>query len=73
MLRPHIERMRRLASISVAEVSDHDSWQRAGLGVAVAAADHASLGSVLDRLRRYLDQQFDIELVDMAITYLEEP
>lgn len=73
VLRPHVERLRRLASISVAEVDGHDFWQRAALGVAIVAPDHAHLETLVDRTRRYLDAQTDIEVVDWQLTYLEEP
>lgn len=73
VLRPHIERLKKLASVSVAEVENHDFWQRATLGLAVVAPDRAHLDSILERLRRYLDSQIDIEMIDLSVTYLEEP
>ncbi|HEX2153505.1 MAG TPA: DUF503 domain-containing protein [Acidimicrobiia bacterium] len=73
VLRPHVERLRRMASLSVSEVDDHDFWQRATLGVAVVAPDSAALESMIDRVRRYVDGQVDIELVDLSVSYLEEP
>lgn len=73
LLRPHVERVRRMASLSVAEVDGHDYWQRATIGVAIVAPDAAHLGSLVDRVRRYFDSQVDIELVDLAISYLEDP
>lgn len=73
LLRPHLERLRRLASLSVAEVDGHDYWQRSTLGVAVVAPDAGHLDSLIDRVRRYFDSQVDVELVDFAISYLEDP
>lgn len=73
LLRPHVERLRRLASVSVAEVDRHDFWQRSTVGVAIVAADAAHLDSLIDRVRRYFDTQVDIELVDLTISYLEDP
>lgn len=72
VLRPHVERMRRLASISVAEIDHHDLWQRAALGVAIVAPDSRSLDSLVDQVRRYVDGQTDIELVDMTMGHLLE-
>lgn len=72
VLRPHVERLRRLASISVAEVDGHDVWQRATLGTAIVAPDSAALNSIVDRVSRYVDSQLDIELIDVSITYLED-
>ena len=73
LLRPIIEGMRRLGSESVAEVDHHDDWQRATLGVAIAAPDGASLGMQIAKLRRYLDSRLDIEILDVFISELEEP
>lgn len=73
VLRPHIERLRRMASLSVAEIDRHDTWQRATVGVAVVAPDRHSLESLIDKIRHYVDSQMDIELVEMRISYLEEP
>jgi uncharacterized protein YlxP (DUF503 family) len=73
VLRPHIERLRKLASLSIAEVDNHDFWQRASLGVAIVAPDAAQLDSLIERVRRYFDDQVDIELLEVAVSYLEEP
>jgi uncharacterized protein len=42
---------------SVAEVSHHDLWQRAGLTVACAARRHKELQELLDGAERYLAGQ----------------
>lgn len=73
LLRPHMERLRRLASLSVAEVEGHDYWQRSTIGVAIVAPDAGHLESLIDRVRRYFDSQVDIEMVDFTISYLEDP
>lgn len=72
VLRPHIERLRRLASLSVAEIGRQDAWQRATVGVAAVAPDAGALDSIISKVRRYLDGQTDIELVEMTVDYLEE-
>lgn len=73
VLKPHVERLRRLASLSVSEVDHHDLWQRAAVGVAVVTPDGRSLESIIDKVRRYVDAQIDIELIEMTISYLEDP
>ena len=73
ILRPIIEGLRRLGSYSVAEVDHHDSWQRATIGVAIAAPDGASLAMHVTKLRRYLDARLDMEVVDIFLSELEEP
>lgn len=73
VLRPVIDGIKRLGSYSVAEVDHHDLWQRAALGVAVAAPDGKSLGMQLSKLRNYLDTCLEVEVVDLFVTEMEEP
>lgn len=73
VLRPFVEGLRRLGSYSVAEVGHHDSWQRAAVGVAIVAPDGAGLAMQVSRVRRYLDQQPEIDVLDVLMSELEEP
>lgn len=73
VLRPFIEGIRRLGSYSVAEVGHHDLWQRAAVGVAIAAPDGQSLAMQISKLRRYLETQLEVEVLDVLISELEEP
>jgi uncharacterized protein YlxP (DUF503 family) len=73
VLRPVIEGMRRLGSYSVAEVDHHDLWQRATIGVAIVAPDGKSLAMQVSRLRRYLEAQLELEVLDVLMSELEEP
>lgn len=72
VVRPLVEGLRRLASLSVSEVDHHDRWQRAALGVAIAAPDGRHLDDLIDRVTRYLDDRPDVEVIEIAIGYLEE-
>lgn len=73
VLRPHIERLRRLASISVSEIGHHEAWQMAEIGLAVVAPDRAQMERIVAKVRSYLDGQADIELVEFALGYFEDP
>lgn len=73
VLRPFIEGLKRLGSYSVAEVDHHDSWQRAAVGVAIVAPDGEGLAMQVSRVRRYLDGQLEVDVLDVLITELEEP
>lgn len=73
VLRPVVEGIKRLGSYSVAEVDHHDLWQRAALGVAIAAPDGKSLGMQLSKLRNYLDSCLEVEVIDLFVTEMEEP
>lgn len=71
VLRPLLEGLKRTASLSVAEVGRHDSWQRASVGVAVVAPDAAQLEYLLESVRRYLDDRLEVEVLEMSVDYLE--
>jgi uncharacterized protein YlxP (DUF503 family) len=73
VLRPVIEGMRRLGSYSVAEVDHHDLWQRATIGIAIVAPDGPSLAQQVSKLRRYLDGQLEVEVLDVLMSELEDP
>jgi uncharacterized protein YlxP (DUF503 family) len=73
VLRPVIEGMRRLGSYSVAEVGHLDLWQRAAIGVAIVAPDGEGLARQVSKLRRYLDEQLEVEVLDVLISELEDP
>lgn len=73
VLRPHIERLRRMASISVSEIDHHDDWQLAEIGLAIVAPDRAHMETIVGRVREYLDRQVDVELVEFALGYFEDP
>jgi uncharacterized protein len=71
VVRPFVEGLRRVASFSVAEVAHHDTWQRAAFGVAIAAPDAVALERLIDRVRRYVDDQMEMDVVDVRLTYME--
>ncbi|MGQ0847682.1 MAG: DUF503 domain-containing protein [Actinomycetota bacterium] len=73
VLRPLVEGLRRQVSVSVSEVGHHESWQRATLGVAVVAPDGGRLQTLIDRIRRYVDEYLEIEICEVGLYYLEEP
>ena len=71
ILRPLIEGLRRQLSVSVSEVDHQDTWQRVGLGVAVVAPDGGRLDSLIDRIRRYVDDNLEVEVCDVSVYYME--
>lgn len=73
VLRRLLAGLDRLASLSVAEVDRHDSWQRSTVGVAAVASTPADLDRILRAVRRYLDEQADIEVLDVRVSYLDDP
>jgi len=72
VLRPLVEGLRRQLSVSVSEVDHQDTWQRVGLGVAVVAPDGGRLESLIERIRRYVDDYLEVEVYEVAVYYMEE-
>ncbi|MFZ0625030.1 MAG: DUF503 domain-containing protein [Acidimicrobiia bacterium] len=73
VLRPVLEGLKRLGSYSVAEVEHHDSWQRAAIGIAIAAPDGRSLAMHVSKVRRYLDAQPEVDVLEILMSEMEEP
>jgi uncharacterized protein len=71
VIRPLVEGLRRLASVSVSEVDHHDTWQRCALGVALVTPDPGSMDVLIDRVRRYVDENMEVHVVDCSITFVE--
>ena len=71
VIRPLIEGVRRLASVSVSEVDHHDTWQRCALGVALVTPDPASMDMLIERVRRYVDENMEVHVLDCSVTFME--
>ena len=71
VVRPTVERLRRMASVSVAEVDFQDTWQRVELGVAVVTSGPGELDSILTRIDDYLDEHPEMTIVNRSVTFVE--
>lgn len=72
-LRPLLDHLRRRMELSTAEVSHHDAWQRAGVGIAVVAPQPGRLDEIVESIRRWALESPEIELVAFAIGHVEMP
>ena len=72
VLRPVLHRLRD-RELSVAEVDHQDDWQRATIGVAVVAPQMSRLDEVVDGVQRMMLEDPTVELIEMGVSYLEEP
>jgi uncharacterized protein YlxP (DUF503 family) len=70
-IRPIVDGLRHRYNVSVAEVGHQDRWQRAAIGVAVVAESHGHLREVLDSVERFVDQAAEVEVLDVATTWME--
>jgi len=69
-----IEKVRHRFEASVAEVEDHDLWQKAKIGVAVVGNDARLLSTRLDQIASFIDNQHLAEIVEshVELCYLEK-
>jgi hypothetical protein len=58
--------------VAVGEVGFQDQWQRATLGVAMVAPQAGHLDRLIHAIPRELREHPDIELLEVAVSYLEE-
>ena len=61
------ERIKRRFNVSVAEVDDHDLWQRCRLGVVIASVDTRYAHQVLSKVIDYVRSDGRVELLDVTI------
>ncbi|MBI3317344.1 MAG: DUF503 domain-containing protein [Candidatus Omnitrophica bacterium] len=64
------DRIRAKFHVSVAEAGDLDKWQRADLGVAMAANDRKALESAFQKILDFARQESDIEILSHETEYL---
>lgn len=62
-----IDKVRHRFEAAVAEVEDHDLWQKAQIGVALVGNDARVLTSRLDQISAFIDEQHLAEIVDTHI------
>lgn len=58
------ERLRRQFNLSVAEIADHELWQRATLGLAVVADQTTFADEVMAKAVDHIRRESDVELIE---------
>ena len=73
VVRSLIEKVRHRFDAAIAEVEDHDKWQRAKIGVALVGNDSTLLKSRLDQIMQFMENQHLAEIIDsqVELCYLE--
>lgn len=61
------DRIRNSFNVSVAEIEDHDLWQKAAIAVAAVSNDRVHLNQTLDRVVNMVRGDSDIDLLDYRI------
>lgn len=67
IVRSLYDRIRRRFNVSIAEVGDHDVWQRAVLAVAVVTTDTRQAHRVLSTIVDFVERHGSVQLTDYAI------
>lgn len=59
-----IDKVRHRFPVAIAEVDDHDLWQRAQLGLALVSNDSQILDASLTKIIRFLEDQHVAQIID---------
>ncbi|MEJ5301303.1 MAG: DUF503 domain-containing protein [Thermodesulforhabdaceae bacterium] len=62
-----VERCRNRFNASVAEVDDHDLYQKTTLAIAVVGKDGRTVNTILDKITEYVDSLKLAEIIDQEI------
>jgi hypothetical protein len=71
-IRPVIEGLRKRHRVSVSEVSNHDAWHLATLGLAAVAPSQTHLTEILDEAERFVWSFPEIEVLRITRSWIEE-
>lgn len=73
VVRSLIEKVRHRFAAAIAEVEDHDKWQKAKIGVALVGNDARLLQTRLDQIMQFLENHHLAEIIDsqVELCYLE--
>jgi uncharacterized protein YlxP (DUF503 family) len=70
-IRPVVEGLRHRFRLSVAEVGNHDRWQRSEIAVAVVGESEGRVRELLDAAERFVAGAPDVELLSVQVAWLE--
>ena len=70
-VKPIVEGLRRRFEVSAAEVAGQDTWQRAGIGIAVVGSSVAHLEDVLDACDRFVWSFPEVEVLSTERRWLD--
>ena len=59
-----VDRTKNKFNVSIAEVGDHDLWQRAKIGFSVVGNDKRHINSRLDTIKNFIEQFHTAEVFD---------
>ncbi len=67
VVRKVVDRVRARFTVAIAEVDDHDLWQKATLGLAAVGGDQAHVRAMLDEVVRAIDELYVAPIVQCDV------
>ena len=67
VLRKIKDRVKNQFHVSIAEVGNHDLWQRSTLGISVVGTEGPYINSFLDKILNFIDRLYVAQIVDHDI------
>ncbi|OGP69650.1 MAG: hypothetical protein A2Y80_02775 [Deltaproteobacteria bacterium RBG_13_58_19] len=67
VVRSLIEKVRHRFAAAIAEVEDHDLWQKAQIGVAMVGNDSQVLEARLGQIVKFMENQHLAEIIDSQV------
>ncbi|MEK6537983.1 MAG: DUF503 domain-containing protein [Nitrospirota bacterium] len=64
------DRIRQKFNVSVAEIEDHDLWQKTVFGIACVGNDKKYINSVLDKIIDLIEKEHSVELLKHNIEFV---
>lgn len=64
-----IEKIRHRFDATVAEVDDHELWQKAQLGMAMVSNDSQLLDARVTKIVRFIEDQHVVQIVDTKVEF----
>jgi len=59
-----VDRTKSRFNVSIAEVGDHDLWQRTKIGFSIVGNDRRHINSRLDTIKNFIEQFYPAEIID---------
>ena len=59
-----VDRTKSRFNVSIAEVGDHDLWQRTKIGFSIVGNDRRHINSRLDTIKKFIEQFYPAEIID---------
>ncbi len=64
-----IEKIRHRFEAAVAEVDDHDLWQRSQLGMAMVSTDTQVLDARVNKIIQFIEDQHLVQVIDSQVEF----